>query len=403
MRSNKRRLLAWTLLIIALVVILLYPTARDYLDAVSLLSRLSDPNAKGLITNYGVHAVETQDDSFEVNGQRVPSRVYRPIGIGSAPGIVVVHGMHELGLNEPRLVALARALAASGFFVMTPQLQGIADYKVEPESIDVIGTAAQTFAQQLAVPKVGVVAISFSGGLALLAAADPRYSEHIAWIASLGAHDDLARVLRFYATGEADRPDGTFQHLVPHEYGPLIIVCERPELFFAQQDIAKASEALKLHIADEDAKSKELTRLMTPADQQVMQRIYDKQLDSFKHAILLRLEQNRQEDRRELATASPAGKLGSIHAPVLLLHGSDDSVIPPTELLWLKNDVPSKYLVDALISPAITHVEVGHGPSLREKLALVHWIALLFREARNAPTAQSPLPAGTWLGYGAMN
>ena len=48
----------------------------------------------------------------------------------SAPGIVVVHGMHELGINEPRLVNFARSLAASGFFVMTPQVPGIADYRV---------------------------------------------------------------------------------------------------------------------------------------------------------------------------------------------------------------------------------------------------------------------------------
>ena len=44
---------------------------------------------------------------------------------------------------------------------------------------------------------------------------------------------------------------------------------------------------------------------------------------------------------------------------MLLLHGSDDTVIPPTELLWLKRDVPQEYLAGGVESPAISHVEVG--------------------------------------------
>ena len=94
----------------------------------------------------------------------MPARIYLPRGVNSAPGIVVIHGMHYTGINGPRLVAFARTLAAGGFLVMTPQVPGIADYRVEAESADLIGTAAQSFAQQLQVPKVGVLALSFSAG-----------------------------------------------------------------------------------------------------------------------------------------------------------------------------------------------------------------------------------------------
>ena len=149
---------------------------QDYLRAASLLERISDPHATGWIANYDVHPVDVRDTTFDFRGQPIPARVYLPRGVGFAPGIVVVHGMHELGIDEPRLVNFARSLAASGFFVMTPLVPGIADYRVEAESADLIGTAAQSFAQQLSVPRVGVLAISFSGGLALLAASDPQYA-----------------------------------------------------------------------------------------------------------------------------------------------------------------------------------------------------------------------------------
>ncbi len=51
--------------------------------------------------------------------------------------------------------------------------------------------------------------------------------------------------------------------------------------------------------------------------------------------------------------------LAKVHVPVMLLHGSADNVVPPTETLWLEHDLPPGVLRAALISPAIGHVEVG--------------------------------------------
>lgn len=229
--SRKARLAAWLLLVIPIAIALVYPVAQNYLRAAGLLQRVSDPHATGWIANYDTHAVDVRDSSVDFRGRSIPARVYAPRGVGLAPGIVVVHGMHELGIDEPRLASFARALAASGFYVMTPLVPGIADYRIEAESADVIGTAAKSFAQQLEVPRVGVFAISFSGGLALLAASDPQYEASIGWVASIGGYYDLTHVLRFFATGDAVRPDGVVEHRTPHEYGALIVIYDEPQDF----------------------------------------------------------------------------------------------------------------------------------------------------------------------------
>ncbi len=187
------------------------------------------------------------------------------------------------------------------------------------------------------------------------------------------------------------RPDGTVEHLTPHEYGPLIVVCDRPGDFFDAPDVSKAREAIKLLLSNEGKESEAITAQMTPAGQKLMQEIYHQQFDGLRQEILAEIS----EDRAQLTATSPAGRLDAIHMPVLLLHGADDTVIPPTELLWLKKNIPQRYLVDALISPAITHVEVGHEANFREKLALVHWIALMFHLIRNTPASQgATFPAG---------
>ena len=389
--SRKARLVAWILLLAPVIVALLYPFAQDYLRAASLLERISDPHATGWIANYEVHPVEVHDSAFDFRGNSLPARIYLPRGVGFAPGIVVVHGMHELGINEPRLVAFARALAASGFFVMTPLVPGIADYRVRAESADVIGTAAASFAQQLGVAKVGIFAISFSGGLALLAAGDPQYAPSIAWVASVGGYYDLAHVIRFFATGDAVRPNGTVEHLPPHEYGPLIVIDDEPQDFFSPHDAPLARQAIKLLLAGNGKASETLTQQMTPVGQQIMQDIYHQHRQVLAPAILA--EVNKRSG--ELAAASPAGHLAFLHVPVLLLHGSDDTVIPPTELLWLERDIPKECLVAALVSPAISHVEIGSKVSFVEKLALVHWMAEMVRTAHNAAAGKQPsLPGG---------
>ena len=392
--SRNVRLMAWLLLLLPIVVAVLYPIAQNYLRAASLLDRIANPHDTSWIANYDLHPVDVQNASFEFRGKTIPARLYLPRGVGFAPGIVVVHGMHELGINEPRLVSFARSLAASGFFVMTPLVPGIADYRVEAKSADLIGTAAQSFAQQLNVPKVGVLAISFSGGLALVAASEQDYAPSIAWVASVGGYYDLAHVIRFFADGEAVRPDGTVEHLSPHEYGPLIVVYDEPQDFFSAHDAPFAREALKLLLAGNGKASETATEKMSPAGQQIMQEIYHKHREALAPNILAELDKRRDE----LAAASPAGRLRFVQCPVLLLHGSDDTIIPATEILWLERDVPKENLVSALVSPAIGHVEIGSKVSLGEKLALVNWMAAMIRVARNTAAGTGPkLPAGMWI------
>ncbi|HEY1730189.1 MAG TPA: hypothetical protein VGG15_00475 [Terriglobales bacterium] len=395
---RKAWLLFWLLLLLPIIVAVVYPIAQNYLRAASLLDRISDPHASGWVANYDVHPVDIHDTSFDFRGQPIPARVYLPRGVAFAPGIVVVHGMHELGIDEPRLVNFARSLAATGFFVMTPLVPDIADYRVQAESADVIGDAVRAFAQQLEVPKVGIFAISFSGGLALLAASDPQYASTVAWVASIGGYYDLAHVLRFFATGAAVRPDGVVEHLQPHEYGPLIVIYDEPQDFFSADDAPLAHDALKLLLHDQGKASEALTREMTPAGRQIMEEIYQRHRESLSPAILAEIDKRSEQ----LAAASPAGHLRFLQAPVLLLHGSDDTIIPPTEMLWLKRDIPRDKLIDALESPAIGHVEVGKKMALSQKLALVHWVALMIHTARSSGSSKGTtnLPVGVWVAAG---
>ncbi len=77
-----------------------------------------------------------------------------------------------------------------------------------------------------------------------------------------------------------------------------------------------------------------------------------------------------------------------MQVPVLLLHGSADNEVPPTETLWLERGLPKGVLKGALISPAIGHVEVG-GSSTMDQLRLIHWMDKML-ELIDASSAEHP-------------
>ncbi len=120
---------------------------------------------------------------------------------------------------------------------------------------------------------------------------------------------------------------------------------------------------------------------MTPAGQAFMLSLISEHEAEAKKILLANLDKHRDE----AAQVSPGPQLYRLHVPVLLLHGAGDNVIPPSETLWLAKDIPPANLRAVLISPAISHVELGKGATLMDKYRLVHFIVQLLSEAKDAP------------------
>jgi pimeloyl-ACP methyl ester carboxylesterase len=377
-RSAKLLALRASILLVAALIpaTIFYPTIAEHAQATSLLLQLEDSKTRLPLADLGVYVVDESRSTIPSDKAPIPVRIYRPRFITSAPGMVIVHGVHYLGMDEPRLVAFARAIAARGIVVLTPELSDIADYKVTPASTDAIGFAAHDLSMRMGRP-VGVLGLSFCGGLALIAAADPRFSSDIAFVVAVGAHDDMARVSRFLATGQIQKPDGKTITMLPHEYGALILVYSYLERFFAPGDIPTARDAIRLLLHEDVPGAKQKAAQLSPAGQERMNLLFGHQRESIRKELLAAIG----ADPERYAEVSPQGRMLHIRVPVLLLHGTGDEVIPATESLWLAQEIPQQYLRTVLISPAITHVEVGGEPSLLDKLALVHFIAEMLHEA----------------------
>jgi dienelactone hydrolase len=362
-----------TILLLAAGIYSLRYELRSYV----FLNQFLDPHASGLLVRLERHDVDTQEVTLSTTQGPVRARLYVPRGVAHPPGMVLVHGIHHLGIDEPRLMNFARAAASNGFSVLTPEIAALADYHVDGASIGTIGESTAWLQQRLGTGPVTIVGVSFAGGLSLLAACDPRYAPHIRALVLMGAYDNLGRVARFLATNQAEFPDGRMVPYTAHDYGAAVFVYSHLDQFFPASDRAVAHDSLREWLWERPKEAQSYLPRLSPASRATMEILLARQIDRLRAKLLEAI----QADDSQLSAISLEGKLGALHAPVFLLHGATDDIIPSTETLWLEKEIPKPYLRDALITPAFSHVDPDKHAVWTDQLRLVEFLAGVLRTA----------------------
>ena len=163
-------------------------------------------------------------------------------------------------------------------------------------------------------------------------------------------------------------------HLAAHPYGAMVLVYDHIQDFLPNADPATADatkEALRLWLWEDANAAREHLANLPPDTRARLGALFDGNIASVAPQLLAEIDANGPA----LRAASPHGRLGGLRAPVFLLHGAGDKVIPSSETLWLALDVPKGLVRDMLVSPALVHVEMEGAPDFREKFALVHFMA----------------------------
>ena len=342
--------------------------ADSHLRALSLLLRFSDPHAHGLATSFASHRLTEELTTVQTPHGVLRYRLFTPRDVDDPPSLLLLHGVHHLGMDDPRLIGLARAMSMTGVRIMTPELEDLTEYHVTPETADQIGDAA-TFMAQKYRAKVGVIGVSFAGGLALIAASRPEYAKSMGFVLAVGAHDSMSRVARFFASNLLELPDGKQEHFQSHEYGLLILAYSHLEDFFQPRDLQIAHDSLRQRLWEQPA-TPGASQAMSAQGQATMDLLVNHR-ERMEQAMLREIDRH----RKEMDAISPSGKMATLHVPVYVLHGSGDNIIPASESLWLARDVPRDDLRAVLISPALVHVDMDKKVTPLDEWALVDFMA----------------------------
>lgn len=337
--------------------------AAPYVSALALLIDLSGqqlPMRRWLPVS--VAQVTPRDIAVPTRHGDVRARLYVPEG-RSTKTVIVVPGVHTGGVDEPRLARLASRLAGSGMTVLSLPLPDLREFRIVGRSTDQIEDAVLwTTADATLAPRgtVSLVGVSFGGGLTMVAAGRPAVADRIEQVVSFGGHGDLPRVIRYLCTGLL--PDGTVQPA--HDYGVVILLLAALPHLVPPEQVAPLDGAIRafLHASivddvDSDAaaplfaKARELSAPLPEPAAAIMRDVNAR--DSTRLGpLLLPLAEVVGGDPALSAERSPAP-----HAPVFLMHGSADTVIPQTETVSLAAHLrrTTSLEVTYLLTPAVSH------------------------------------------------
>jgi dienelactone hydrolase len=376
-RHRRHKLTALFALLFLLLCVIAQPFIRAHLQSIAVLDLVANKPVPWLLRKTVTEPITTQDFILPTSKGPVRARLYIPQSHPNAPAIIVLHGVHHLGIDEPRLIAFSRAMASCGLRVLTPELPDIKDYHVGSNSIATIGDSAIWMSQHQNNKPVGVMGLSFSGGLALLAAADPQWHKAIKFVVAIGSQDEMARVATFYRTGEDPLPNGAPERLAPHEYGALVLEYEHLEDFIPAnqpEDLAPIRAVLRAHLYEDWPAEKSALAALTPTQLTLARQLMDT-TSPITRSLLAHAETLHIED---MAGVSPHGHLKQLTTPVYLLHGAGDNIIPSAETAWMATELPADSLKAELISPVLSHINLdGANPTAMDQWRLVHFFALI--------------------------
>jgi dienelactone hydrolase len=368
------------LLVVLVALIFLGPMALGHARSAGFVVRAADMHGwwADPLASLQSGAVTTEDTTIEVRAGRIRGRIYRPAS-ATRRTILLTGGVHAKGIDEPRLMKLARDLAAGGSPVVTAEVPDLLKYQITPDLTDTIEDAAVWVSSQptlAADGKIGLFGVSFAGGLSISAAGRPRARDHVAFVVSFGGHGNLARVTRYLCTGT--QPDGSYRK--PHDYGIVVALGNLADKVVPPEQVEPLRAAIvtflhasSLDMVDKSAAALEFTRareqqraLPEPAAT-LMGYVNDRAVKPLGEALLPHIAIFEKD-----ASLSPEFAPG-INAPVFLIHGADDNVVPAMESAYLADKLRGQVPVHLLITPLITHAEVDRGAGPTDVWRLVRF------------------------------
>jgi dienelactone hydrolase len=335
----------------------------------------------------GAYEVETRDLSIPVRSGAIAARVYGA-QIADGPSLVVIPGVHGGGVDEPRLAALSRRIAAAGARVLSVPIPELRRYQLTTRATDsmedVIRWAAAN-REFSPTGKVGVVGVSFAGGLALVALGRPGMSDIVTAMFALGPHADLPRVIRYLCLD----PGAAKDLPPPHDYGAALMLRTSLPLVVPADQVAPLDRAITRFLDASSAVStdaEEAKRLFGQAE--AAERSLPEPARTLMHGVNARnlalLGPRLAPLSEEIGGAPGLSPVRSpaTRVPVFLLHGDRDNVIPSPESVELQRYLAAagNTRVELLLTPLLSHADARTAARFSDHWNLISFWTRLWKQ-----------------------
>jgi hypothetical protein len=248
--------------------------------------------------------------------------------------ILLTHGMSVLGIDDPRIIDLAENLCLAGYLVFLPELIEVKALQITPE------TAEHILDLSLVVSKIrdmyrqdslGIFCISFTGGMGLNSLSRREVEGAIQSILSLGAYSDFSVLIKHSSEN--------FEY---DNYPFFILMYNFIESFVSKSDDLKRifwESALDnaLYRQGENSIALKIKKNLSLKDREIYDLICTN--PSYRNSIV---DQICLDLSNLIRVSSPIHNIENIFAPISLIHGKNDRVIPESESINIGNVLKKK-------------------------------------------------------------
>ncbi len=285
----------------------LWHPARVAVQALLLLPALFPSAPIGPLGLMAMPAREARTDTYTAG--TVDSVVFHPPFSGKHGAIVLLLGAGDLPRSD-LAERFAEALARLGIITMLPESSGMLAERLTFDEVDAIRVSLGALRAEpdLDPEHVGLVGLSASGGLAIVAAAQPDLRDQVRFVNSFGSYDNADSLLRDVGSRSLEL-NGQ-------------VLSWQPE--------SRTLEVVGNALDDAGAGASDRAELLGGTTRQRAAEI----VDGFDGDVRGRLER-----------VSPSAYLNQLRARLYLMHDRDDGFIPFTESRDLVQQSPPGVVV----------------------------------------------------------
>jgi pimeloyl-ACP methyl ester carboxylesterase len=299
-------------------------------------------------------APERSTVRFLVESRLTVADLYRPAAPVGAP-LVLVPGLSPDGKDDARLVALAESLARARFLVLVPDLDAARKLQISLDDARQIGDAATHLAEMTAPDGfngVGIAAVSYAVGPAMIAALEPEVEPHVSFVLGLGGYYDTTEMLTYLTTGSYRLPGtGRWRQHQVEPGGMWVFVLSNLDRIESAADRQRLHEMAERRLRDPDAPIEDLAAKLGAEGGSIYALLANRDPDQVP-SLIAGLPTAMRADLDALSLRKR--NLTPLAGRVILIHGEEDSVIPFTESEELANAIGK---VELFLVPGFSHVD----------------------------------------------
>jgi pimeloyl-ACP methyl ester carboxylesterase len=315
-----------------------------------------------------------------------PTLVARPAGEGPWPAIFLVNGTVREGRKLPEVRNLAEGFARAGYLVVVPDLPGLTEAKITPDTArETVEVAREVSARpDVEDREVALVGVSTGATLALLAAEKASLEGRVSVVAGIAPYSDIRTVVNIATTGHYRRSDGELIRYEADSFLPYVIAHSLVAALPPGEDRRTLSgELASMDREDPDPLSGLRSRRtddLGPGARSVVGLLANRKPERFA-ALYADLPDDVRHDLEEL---SPLAGTGRIRVPVELATGPHDKYFPPSQSYALERVAPQRRVT---VTEALDHAKLEVSPG--DVPAFVTFDAFVVRSLRTARTAEN--------------